>query len=84
MLFSLSCISIHPPLPHGAYVAGCQLGFTGALLSEVSGWKMTKVGSDAGQQPNCGPGSLLEATRAWLPGLEESIFRTVRGTPIQV
>lgn len=58
MLFSLSGISI----PTGAYVAWFQLGLTDALLSEVSGWKVTKVGLDAGQQPNCGPGSLLEAT----------------------
>lgn len=58
LLFFLSGVRI----PIGAYVAWCQLGFTDALLSEVSGWKVTKVGSDAGQQPNCGPGSLLEAT----------------------
>lgn len=31
----------------GAYAARRQPGFTDALLSEVSGWKMTKVGSDA-------------------------------------
>lgn len=31
----------------GAYAARCQPGFTDALLSEVSGWKITKVGSDA-------------------------------------
>lgn len=31
----------------GAYAARCQPGFTDALLSEVSGWKMAKVGSDA-------------------------------------
>lgn len=56
--FPLSGISI----PTGAYVDWFQLGLTDALLSEVSGWKVTKVGSDAGQQPNGEPGSLLEAT----------------------
>lgn len=39
--FLFICIST------GAYAARCQPGFTDALLSEVSGWKMTQVGSDA-------------------------------------
>lgn len=45
MFFTLFFLRIS--ISTGAYAARCQPGFTDALLSEVSGWKMTKVGSDA-------------------------------------